>query len=87
MEGAIRRGSDVRQVKAELKQIESAHLKYVEYANKLAAKGPKAFCQSMIGETASADKHELAGRRLEAAQALVEEAKRARDATVLKRGA
>ena len=70
MEGAIRRGSDERQVKAELKQIESAHLKYVEYAKKLAAKGPKAFCQSMIGETASADKHELAGRRLEAAQAL-----------------
>ena len=70
MEGAIRRGSDERQVKAELKQIESAHLKYMEYANKLAAKGPKAFCQSMIGETASADKRELAGRRLEAAQAL-----------------
>ena len=70
MEGAITRGTDERQVKAEWKQYESAHLKYMEYANKLAAKGPKAFCQSMIGETASADKRELAGRRLEAAQAL-----------------
>ena len=70
MEGAIRRGTDQRQVDAELKQIASAHRKYMEYGNKLAAKGPKAFCQSMIAETASADKRELAGRRLEAAQAL-----------------
>ena len=70
MEGAIRRGTDQWQVDAELKQIKSADLKYMEYANKLAAKGQTAFCKSMIAETESADKRELAGRRLEAAQAL-----------------
>ena len=70
MKGAITRGTDQRQVQAELKQLDKAYHKYMEYGNKLAAKGQKAFCQSMIGETASADKRELAGRRLEAAQAL-----------------
>ena len=70
MQGAVERGSDPRQVKAELKQIHNADHKYMEYAHKLAAKGPKAFSQSMIAETATADKCKLAGQRLEAAQAL-----------------
>ena len=70
MQGAVERGSDVRQVKDELNQIGKANSKYMEYAKKFADRGVKAFSQSMIAETATPAKRELAGRRLEAAQAL-----------------
>ena len=70
MQGAVQRGSDTRQVKGELEQLHKADKLYTEYAHKFSAKGSKAFSQSMIAETATADKCKLAGQRLEAAQAL-----------------